>query len=322
MLTGEDLVIQLFFWTSAFLAVVEAVKAAGWRIGAFSGLAAILFLVGLGWGQLKEIYPPLTGWVTRVATNPQSWFLLVVLFFVLVAVTGRTKRLSGKNAHSGQAPDFDAINNSLQGLLARVGNLELLPAPPTAEAHDNLRTTVHSLLREHSALVEKTETLNNDITKNSAKIGMHDRSNLFVVDGLIQQLWHSLLFDSAPKLPDICALRDLNPRVMATDGTKADDYWREVRNLLSGTRWGYELSMIEHSAESTAEFTIRDIPLAERPSDIDPMDLRRFAILKFRAENTNGYIQRCKAEAQSTYRSCLSRLQEIKDEQKVAATGR
>jgi hypothetical protein len=318
---SDDIVIQLFFWTFASVAVVEAMKASGWRIWAFGILGLALVLIGAAWPWLKGIYPPLTSWITSIATNPQSWFLLLVLIFVLVAVMGRTKRVSAKNAHSGHMPDFDAINNSLQGLLDRVGNLELLPAPPTADAHDNLRTTVHSLLREHSALAEKTENLNNDVTQNSAKIALHDRSNLFVVDGLIQQLWHSLLFDSAPKLPAICALRDVTPEVMETDRVKAENYWRAVRSLLSDTRWGYELGLISQNAESTAEFAIRDIPMAERPANIDQMDLRRFAILKFQAENANGYIQRCKAESQSTYRACLTRLQEIKAEQKVARGG-
>jgi hypothetical protein len=43
---SDDLTIQIFFFTSAFLALVEALKAVGWRAYAFWGLCGVLALLG------------------------------------------------------------------------------------------------------------------------------------------------------------------------------------------------------------------------------------------------------------------------------------
>src|SRR6266702_499484 len=56
MQPSDDLVIQIFLWTSAFLAVVEAMKASGWRVWAFGILAFVLFVLGAAWSWLKEVY--------------------------------------------------------------------------------------------------------------------------------------------------------------------------------------------------------------------------------------------------------------------------
>jgi hypothetical protein len=53
---NDGLVIQIFLRTSAFLAVVEAMKASDWRVWAFGILAGILVLIGAAWLWLKEVY--------------------------------------------------------------------------------------------------------------------------------------------------------------------------------------------------------------------------------------------------------------------------
>jgi hypothetical protein len=87
----DDLTIPLFFFTCAFLAVVEAMKASGWRLYAFGALGVLTVAIGLAWQWIKGIYPPLTNWIVELATSAQSWFLLAVLGFILIAITGRRR---------------------------------------------------------------------------------------------------------------------------------------------------------------------------------------------------------------------------------------
>jgi hypothetical protein len=125
----EELTIQLFFFSSALLAGFEAMKAGGWRVWAFGGLTALLAIFGLAWHSLKEIYPPLTIWVTEIATSPQSWFALIVIALVLIAMTGRRgsawtriQRLFG--APTTPSEEAASANGELEELKARLAEAE------------------------------------------------------------------------------------------------------------------------------------------------------------------------------------------------------
>jgi hypothetical protein len=106
--SGDDLIIQVFFWSSGLIAGYEAMKASGWRIWVFGGLGAFLILAGFTWGGLKDVSPPFTRWITEIATDPQSWFLLMVIGLVLLSITGRTQRIEKTAPESvtpGESPD-------------------------------------------------------------------------------------------------------------------------------------------------------------------------------------------------------------------------
>lgn len=327
MLTGDDLSTQYFVGGAAITILGIAMTQAGWTHSMFIrgmfALGAALVICAIFWKPLTETFPRISEIANPVGSSGLGWLTLLSIGLGTIFLLDYKARIRAVAARDDRPlnPDKAALNNAIQELFERVGKLEMMPLAATDEGLSAVRTSLHSLINEHCTLADKMKALQNGIAANTTKIVLHDRSNLFVVDGLIQQLWHSLLFDSAPKLLAICALRGLTPEAMKTDSAKADDYWREVRNLLSDTRWGYEIGLTSQNAESTAELTIRDIPMTERPADIDPMDLRRFAILKYRAENANSFIQRVKAEAQSTYRACLTRLLEIRAEQKAAKDG-
>src|ERR1700730_9189661 len=83
---GDQLTI-LAFWLTLFAAfAVESVKAeTATRRIAFGGLACVFLLSGLFWSQLREIWPPLTAWVTSVATSPTSWFVLLIFIAAVFA---------------------------------------------------------------------------------------------------------------------------------------------------------------------------------------------------------------------------------------------
>jgi hypothetical protein len=118
----DDLTIPLFFWTCAFMAGVEAMKAEGWRVRAFGALAVFLVALGVFWQWVKEFYPPLTGAITEVATSPHSWFTLIALGLVVVAVTGRSRRMT---SHAPQQevvlpPELSEVPARLDALSAKM----------------------------------------------------------------------------------------------------------------------------------------------------------------------------------------------------------
>jgi hypothetical protein len=83
---GDELTI-LAFWLTLFAAfTVESVKAeTTTRRIAFGGLACVFLLSGLFWSQLQKMWPPLTAWVTSVATSPTSWFVLLIFIAAVFA---------------------------------------------------------------------------------------------------------------------------------------------------------------------------------------------------------------------------------------------
>jgi hypothetical protein len=307
MQPSDDLVIQIFFWTSAFLAVVEAMKATGWRVWAFGILGLVLVLIGAAWSWLKGVYPPLTGWITSIATNPQSWFLLLVLFLVLVSVTGRRRRADP----GGVSSEIEAMQNALRRLSERIDSVENAPIPSSTEDHNNLKTTLFSSMKDHSGLAEKVETLEKNTVRNNGKLHEYEQYHVNTMNGLIEQLTCSLLFNSVPRLPAICSLRELTPEALAAESQKASDYWKETRSLMSDTKWAGDLRYIEQDAKNTGDRAIRDIPVSERPVGVDPQDLARFAEIKYRAETCSEFLENAKLESHTVYRSILSRMREL-----------
>ena len=84
MLAGDDLTIVLFFVGTAVSFGCAAVSSAGWKhpalIACLFALAGVCFVFGAAWPALKEISPPsLSVPVHQIATNPVSWFAVLVL---------------------------------------------------------------------------------------------------------------------------------------------------------------------------------------------------------------------------------------------------
>jgi hypothetical protein len=85
-MAGDDLSIFLFFLTCAVAFGVEAVKAetAPRRIS-FATIAAVCLGSGIFWTHLKTLWPALSERVAAVATNPVSWFVIVMFFLAVFA---------------------------------------------------------------------------------------------------------------------------------------------------------------------------------------------------------------------------------------------
>jgi hypothetical protein len=311
MQPSDDLVIQVFFWTSAFLAAVEAMKASGWRVWAFAALGAVLFLCGALWHWLKEIYPPFTAWVTTIATSPQSWFLLLVIFIVLVSVTGRAKR----RPQSDGSSEFTALNNALKGLFERVGNIEQLPASPTAEDHDNLRTTVVSLMKRHSALGEKSTELMNEVkgrldslersAANSAPHPQTARDILLLMHFTVYQSTVLMLDDLLNFAPDGIVE---GPLQLGGDfvlkNAAAHEFIERVRRKLDPGSWRRsDFENVMRMAEADAERQLEQTPVDQRPGDVDHLALRRWTIVHLQCARGIDFLRRQKLEAEENLRN-------------------
>jgi len=86
-MSGDDLTISLFFVSLAIPAFgLEAMKAETLpRRIVFGSISILCLLTGLFWIRIKTIWPPFTEAATTVATNPLSWFVVLMFFLAVVA---------------------------------------------------------------------------------------------------------------------------------------------------------------------------------------------------------------------------------------------
>jgi hypothetical protein len=86
-MSSDDLTIVLFLVATAISFGVAAMSQAGWkhpllircRQGAWTVLAGIFAIAGLGWPLIKPISPPATAAIVQIATSPVAWFAVLVL---------------------------------------------------------------------------------------------------------------------------------------------------------------------------------------------------------------------------------------------------
>ena len=158
---GNDLTIQLFFFTSAIFAGVEAVKANGWRAWLFGGLAGLFAITGAAWPSLKEIYPPLSRSIGEVASSPQAWFTLIVLALAVVALTGRKARATATSS-TGEPIELPEWLSDVPGRLDDLaGKLDRL-AKAVAQGsltQSGILDSLQSRAKELSDRLRKVETL-------------------------------------------------------------------------------------------------------------------------------------------------------------------
>lgn len=100
---------------AGFVAVtaVEAMKSTDWRRWLFWPLAASCLALAIAWPLVKSLYAPATAFVVALATNSQTWFILAVLAFVSVAVTGR-KRSAPQPLNQQIAPGIEEQLSALE----------------------------------------------------------------------------------------------------------------------------------------------------------------------------------------------------------------
>lgn len=309
MQPNDDLVIQIFFWTFASIAVVEAMKATGWRILAFGILGGSLVLIGVSWPWLKELYPPFTNWITSIATNPQSWFFLFVLFFVLVAFTGRSRKTRGQNGPTDH-PTTEALNNALQGLFERVGRIEQLPSAATVDEHNSLKTTTISFMKDYLARDDRTiERVNElmgrlDAIENKMSVPVShpetDRDLLLLMHFMVYQSTVLMLDDLLKSSPE--GIFD-GPLQLGGDfelkNSQSVQFIASARSKLDhGSFRRSELENTLRLAEGEAEMRLEATPVDQRPTGIDPLALRRWTITHLQCAWAIEFLRRQRSDAE------------------------
>ena len=316
-MVGDDLSILLFCLTLFVAFAVEAVKAeTKIRRFAFAGFAAPFLFGGLLWEKLKGIWPPLTEWVTRIATDPVSWFVLFM--FIIAAITfARPRRMVA-------IPDSNDVTGAIESLEREFAFLKgQLDAVPTAIPLDNsdlvslIGDMQRKALDEIREEVKKIGGLEKNIIRNNQKILGYERDIPAMMEIMMEHLALSTLFNAMPSLPSFTPeIIDLNATSMAVERKDADRYCDEIRNILGNTQWGMDVRSIIASAEGHGEHALRNIPQNQRP-DIDTLDLRLYVIAKTRSEMLTWFIQAQRKEAASKYINYLDFIRRRREDRKI-----
>lgn len=298
MQPSDDLVIQIFFWTSAFLALVEAMKATGWRVWAFGALVAVLAVAGAAWGSVREVYPPFTAWMTNIATNPQSWFLLLLLALVLVAATGRVKKRNG----SQNSNDF--LQAELQSMRARIEKIEGLPEPVSAKDFADLKTTLLNLIKDQAGTLRKLPDATEPISQLNRTAFLLSvaygnsiyRRRLLTQRSLIP--WH-------PKDGPV----DTDEKMLRQKAL-IDGFHSTLRTEMYGSRWLEEFDRGLRDAEVEADIEVRKMG---RPEGIDPYIFRAFHIACIQRDRTAMLLEVAVGEAEAQEKQMLQMVRERPD---------
>ena len=224
-----DLEIQIFFFASAFLAGVEAMKAEDWRRWAFWGVCGLFAAIGFGWYWLKGIYPPVTGWVTEIATSPQSWFVLIVLGLVLLAITGR-KSKSKESPIPDSSKDPVGTEVTVSEIVARLFQIE-----KENEANNNeLRRILNDVMQKQALL----ETQFKQAMPSAEMIRQLNRTALLLsisaTDTMYRQRLNEALAND-PKQPADFPI-DTDDKMSRETG-RLNEYLEDVAANLMGSRW-------------------------------------------------------------------------------------
>ena len=169
-MSGDDLAIFLFWLTLAAGMGVEAVKAEtlSRRIG-FGSAAGLFLLLALFWHQLQSRLPGFTASVDSIANNPQTWFVLCVLAYLMVkfwSPKGRTHRVLRERAREARSSEaiveketgveVKALADSLQEVDRKVEvvRLSLPPLERRLKDQNDLLTVLNKQTLEHGQGIE------------------------------------------------------------------------------------------------------------------------------------------------------------------------
>lgn len=289
--TGDDLVIQIFFWTSGVLCGVEAMKASGWRLWTFAATGAALILAGLCWSLLKDVSPPVTRWVTEVATSPQSWFVLVVLGLLLLAVTGRNSSSKYRTADKANSGIAQVTDGDLE-LESRVGGLQA--------AMQIIQQTLATLKSEIVKLKNPTD-----------QIRSLNRTAFLVATVLIDRFYVQELeraLENLPRNPDDMPI-DTDEKINRETG-RVNEYISDVAANLAGSRWAAGFHSAVQRAEVQAD---SDLLRMDTPAGLHPQRFRLFHIAYMCRDRIQGFLERAITEAKFEEKNLLQMLRERPD---------
>jgi len=292
-MAGDELSIELFLWGTAFAFGLAAVTMAGseriWIIRVLWSAAVAFLAAALLW-PFADRWPAFKGMVESLSLNHIALNILGLSIFSLLIFDYRLRtNRSPTVGRDVQSFDPKEINGQLQSLVTKI-----------ADVHETAEKTRKEL-----------DPLEKNTVRNNGKLHEIDSELPTVFEIIMEQLAHSLLFDGIPPEPELLPVSDLTPQNIKLEQAKAVEFWVAVRRVLSDTQWGMSLRGIEQHAEGAAEYFVREIPPAERPANIDPLDLRLYAIDRIRCQNTGFFLRSERAEAWTRYRPWLSRMKEL-----------
>src|ERR1700730_9663682 len=144
----------IIFWLSSAVATgVGAVTVD--KGGRRTGLAiatAVLVITGFAWRWIKRLWPPFTEAITSIATNPETWFILVVIIFCIVIFVPPKRRSEQRAAGTRPSVSEDKPWWDLRRYLLRekpatgvhLGRPELTIVPETVDSTP-LKTDIEQL---------------------------------------------------------------------------------------------------------------------------------------------------------------------------------
>ncbi|MGD0866088.1 MAG: hypothetical protein ABSA49_11090 [Rhizomicrobium sp.] len=152
--------IILFLFGSALLLGLEAIKTEKWRSYVLWVLAASFFACGALWSFIQRLSPPVTGFVTSIATSPESWFVLFVLTVIWIVVSSRSKATT----HVAVPPQPRGDSESEEDFRARIeSRLEVIDRNAGKIWADiNAQRTAHGSTQELAERVEQSNAAVNE----------------------------------------------------------------------------------------------------------------------------------------------------------------
>ncbi|MFL6760868.1 hypothetical protein [Sphingomonas sp.] len=126
-MTSQQLTVAGLFWAAALVALLDCIKAEGWRRVAFGVLAVVFALAGFLVKPLWNSFPDVSTGLTTVATHPVSWFVLTA-----VAYLGLRRSALPQVQKTSAMPQIEEA--AIKPAAARLGGETAKPEPPQKPA--------------------------------------------------------------------------------------------------------------------------------------------------------------------------------------------
>jgi hypothetical protein len=271
---GDDLSIFLFWATLAVTFGYEAVKGETIiRRAALGTLAGAFLLSGVFWLQIKKIWPPLTESVAAVATSPQSWFVLFI-FISAILIFRRPPK------HPNRASIFAATDGLVELRNQMHDEQRIL-----SESADRMRAE----LEENVAKIKATAALDQQVSRDITLL-----LDFAVYQSTIQMLDDLLIAAPTEGIAGPLQLGGLFDH-QNEDKMAFIDFVRRKLDPGSWRRQNFEGVM--ENAAAFAERELEDTPIEQRPTGIDPLALRKWAIIHRQCSSAISFLQHQRNEA-------------------------
>lgn len=274
---GDELSVSLFLWGTTFAFGLAAVTMAGserkYIIRGLWTISGLFLIASVAWPFVAEKWPALKSAAESVTGNKLTLNLLgLIIFCLLVLDFGLRSRWFVK---VGRVPDTDvgtksydkseieALNNAMQGLFERVGKIELLPSAAAARPNPQAERDLLILIN----------------------YALYQSSLLMLTD----------LLDSAPEGIQPGPLQLGGDFALKNDLSKS--FIDNVRRKLEpGSYRRMDFENVMRNAEVNAEMQVEHTPMDQRPSGIDPLQIRRWAINHLQCLSAINFLEKQKRE--------------------------